>query len=107
MVSLPAAAVIEDACAAPSVAHPHETGRDLANRGVPIDLLKRAVGPTPEWRGQPITPVLVVIEALRLFAGVAARSDVGAIAAHAGDMPAIQLHFDPAVDRTEDAYGWL
>src|ERR1700674_1182507 len=98
MISLPAAAVIENARAAPGFAHAEKAGGDLANRGVPVDLLKRAVGPAPHRRGQPIAPVLVVVQTLRLLAGVAARRDVGAVTADPRDQAPLDLDFDSAVD---------
>ena len=52
MVALPAAAVIEDRLAAVGVAHRREALGDLADRGVPVDLLERAVGAATQRREQ-------------------------------------------------------
>ena len=48
-----------------------EPRRDLADRGVPVDLLERAVGAAPQRRGSRSRAVLVVVEAERLLARVA------------------------------------
>ena len=61
MVPLPATAVVEDRLAAVGVAHRGELLGDLADRGVPVDLLERAVVAAPQRRGQPRL-VLVVVE---------------------------------------------
>src|SRR5579862_4139196 len=107
MIALAAAAVIEDARAAVSIAHALEACGDFANRGVPVDFLEGAVGPSPERRGQPIPAVLVVVNSLRLLAGIALRRDVFAISAHASDMTPVELHLDSAVHAAQDANSFL
>src|SRR5215217_3061917 len=62
VVALSAAAVVQDAVATVVVAHCGELRRDLADRGLPIDLLERAVGAPPQWRQQPLCAVLIVVE---------------------------------------------
>src|SRR6266481_8374594 len=103
MISLPAAAIIEDARAAVGIAHFLEARRDLANRPVPVDFLEGAIGTSPKRRGQPIPAVLVVVDSLRLLARVALRRDVIAISAHASDMASVELHLDPAVHAAQNA----
>src|SRR5208282_251890 len=102
MVALSAAAVIENARAAVSVAHSLEAGSDLVNRGIPIDFLERSVGAAPKRRRQPVLAVLVVVDPLRLLAGVAVRRDVLAIPTHASDTAPVELHFDSAVHTAQD-----
>ena len=72
VVALPATAVVHDRLAAVLVADRAEPRRDLADRGVPVDLLERAVRP-PSQRVQDAlaAAVLVVVEAQRLLARVA------------------------------------
>ena len=83
VVPLPAAAVVEDRRAAVGVAHVGEAGGDLADRGVPVDLLEGAVGPAAQRRGEAVRTVLVVVEAQRLLARVAVRRGMGLVAADA------------------------
>src|SRR5947209_5863635 len=59
VVPLPAAAVVEDRLAAVRVADAGEAGGDLADRGLPVDLLEAAVRAAAERRGEPVAPVLV------------------------------------------------
>src|SRR3954447_8002994 len=103
MVPLPAAAVIEDRRATVLVAHRGEPRRDLFDRGVPVDRFERAVGSAAHRAREPITRVLVVIEAQRLLTRVALRARVRLVAAHADDVPVLGPHLDPAVDAAEDA----
>ena len=108
MVPLPAATVVEDRLAAVRVAHRGEALRDLADRGVPVDLLEAAVGAAAQRHGQPVRAVLVVIEPRRLLARIAARGRVGVVAAYAHQTPAVfaaELHLDPAVALAQDAGG--
>src|SRR5271155_5836387 len=76
MIPLPAAAVIEDARAAELLANFKEAGSDLADRGIPVDFLEVAVGSPPHRRSQPVPAILVVVNPLRLLAGVALRRDM-------------------------------
>src|SRR6185295_14770013 len=87
VVPLPASAVIEDRLAAVRVPDRREPRRDFPDRGVPVDLLERAVGTPPQWRRQPVRPVLVVVDAERLVARVAARRRMRLVAADARDVP--------------------
>ena len=105
MVPLAAAAVVEDRLAAVGLADRGELRGDLADGGVPVDRLEGAVGASPEGRLQAVPTRLVVVEPLRLLAGVALRPGVRAIAANAGDVPAVDLDLDAAVDAAEDAGG--
>ena len=103
MIPLPAAAVIEDARAAPLLAHSKEARGDLADCGVPVDFLEAAVGPPPHRRSQPVSAILVVVNPLRLLAGVALRRDMLPVSVHARDMPPFELHLDSAIDTAQDA----
>ena len=73
VVTLAAAAVVEDLVPAVGVADALEAGGDLGDRGVPVDFLVAAVGPSTHRGGQAVAVVLVVIQAQRLVAGVALR----------------------------------
>ena len=107
VVPLPTAAVIEDRRAAVGVADGAEPRRHLADRGVPVDLLERAVVATPERRRQSMPSVLVVVETQRLLARVALRRGMSLVTADALDAPPIESHFDAAVDAAEDARGLM
>ena len=72
VVALSAAAVVEDRLAAVRVADRREARGDLADRGVPVDLLEAAVGATAQRLRQAVRAVLVVVEARGLLARVAA-----------------------------------
>ena len=107
MVSLAAASVIENARSAPGVADFYETGRDFANRRVPIDFLEGAVGLAPERRGQTVAPILIEVYALGLLARVTVRGDMSAVTAYAGQVAVFNLDFDSAIYRTQDACRFL
>ena|SRR5579862_5794176 len=68
MVSLAAASVIENARATPSIANAAHAPGNLADGGVPAEFLEAAVGVATKRRGQPVSDILVVVEALRLLA---------------------------------------
>src|SRR5579862_4657105 len=105
MISLSAAAVIEDARAAELIAHAHQTRANLGDRGIPIDLLEATVGAASHRGIEAVLAVLIVVDALRLLACVPVRGDVLLVAAHAGDMAAVDLHLEAAIDATKDARG--
>src|SRR5882757_6928277 len=64
MVTLSAAAVVEDACATVGIAHAHQAFRNFPDGGVPVDFFKGAVGAAPQRRIDAIFGVLIVVEAL-------------------------------------------
>src|SRR5205823_9154471 len=97
------AAVVEDGVAAVGVADRGELGGHLVDRGVPVDLLEGAVRPAPERTGEAMAPVLVVVEAQCLFAGVALRRGVVLVASDPHEAPVLHLYLDAAVHRAEDA----
>ena len=106
MIALPAAAVVEDRLATVLVADRLQPGSNLGDRRLPVDLLVGAVGATPERVEDSLgAPVLVVIEAQRLLAGVALRGGVRLVAADPLEPAAIvtEAHFDTAVALAEDA----
>ena len=105
VVALAAAAVVEDRLAAVLVPDRAQALGDLADRGVPVDLLEGAVGPAAQRRGQPVARVLVVVEALRLLAGVAVRARAGLVTADPTQMAVLDLDLDAAVEAAEDARG--
>ena len=107
MVTLPAAAVVEDLVAAVRVADVLEARGDLGDRGVPVDFLVAAVGPSTHRGRQPAAVVLVVIEPQRLVAGVALRCRVFLVTADLGELAAFELHDDAAVAFAQDARGRL
>src|SRR5262249_543895 len=106
MVPLPAAAVVEDRLAAVRVADGREWRRDLPDRGLPVDLLERAVAAAAERLRQPVRAVLVEVEAQGLLAGVPLRGGMGVVSTDAHQPPAVratQLHLDAAVALAQDA----
>ena len=107
VVTLPAAAVVEDLVAAVGIADVCETLGDLGDRGVPVDLLVAAVGTAPHGRGQPGAVVLVVVEAQCLVTGVTVRARMVLVAADLRQRAALGLYDDSAVALTEDARGGL
>ena len=107
VVPLAAAAVVEDRLAPVFVADRTEPGSDLGDGSVPVDLLERAVRAAPQRRAEPVARVLVVVEALRLLAGVAVRTRTFLVAADPGEMTVLDLNLDPAVEAAEDAGGLL
>ena len=110
VVSLAATAVVEDGFAAEPVSHVRQPRRDLADRGVPVDLFEAAVGAPAHGRQQAVAAVLVVVEAPGLLADVALGDGVCPVTADAGELPSVvaaQLDLDAAVALAEDARGWL
>ena len=110
VIPLSAAAVIEDRLTAVRVAHAGEARGHLAYRGVPVDLLERAVGAAPQRLRQPLRTVLVEVEARGLLARVALRDRVRVVAAHpdeAAPVGTAELHLDPAIALAQDAGGRL
>ena len=110
MVALPAAAVVDDRLAAMGVANRRQPLGDLANGGVPVDLLEGSVGSSAQRAQQPLTAtVLVVVEAERLLAGVALRRRVGLVATDPFEGPPVgsQADLDPAVALAQDAGGLM
>ena len=106
MVPLPAGAVVEDRLAAVAVDDATEPGGHLGDGRVPVDLLVRAVGPAAHRGGQAVPPVLVVVEAQSLLAGVALRGGVGLVAPdplEAAPVLTAPADLDAAVDVAEDA----
>ena len=102
MISLTAAAVIQNPLATMLVDDLLETGSYLADGGVPVDGLIGAVFPPPHRRCEPTAIVLVVVEAECLLTGVPLRTDVGLVPAHAFEDAPIELDLYPAVRRAED-----
>src|SRR5271168_859658 len=107
MIALSAAAVIENARSAPLLAHPKEARGDLADSGVPVDFLEAAVGTAAKRRGQPVTTILVVVNALRLLAGVPMRRYVLLVSMHTRDMTPFDFRVDSAIHAAKDANGFL
>src|SRR5690606_13418372 len=111
VVALPTPAVIEDRLAAIRVTNGTQLRCDPGDRGVPVDLLERAVGPAPQRaRDAVVVAVLVVIEAQRLLARVALARGVGLVAAdplepaggghsriEVGIAGRAEAHLDPAI----------
>ena len=106
VVSLPAAAVVDDRLTSVGIPHGGQPLGHLADRRVPVDLLVRPVRPPAQRAQQPLTaPVLVVVEAQRLLAGVALRRRMGLVASDPFEGPAVAAETDlhPAVALTQDA----
>ena len=107
MVTLPAAAVVEDLVPAVGIGDALEARGDLGNRGVPVDFLVAAVGTPAHGGGQPIAVVLVVVQPQRLVAGVTLRGGMVLVAADLGEVATVELHDDAAVAFAQDAGGGL
>ena len=105
VVALPAAAVVEDLVAADRVADAHQALGDLGDGDVPRHLFERAVVATAQRRGEPVSPVLVVVDPQGLLAGVALRGGMLLVAPHTGDLAAVEPHLDAAVVRAQHAGG--
>src|SRR6185369_9123581 len=106
MVPLTAAAVVENRLAAVFVANRREARRDLADRGIPVNLLEGSVRAPAQRLGQPVRSVLVEVEAMRLLACVASRRRVRVVAAklhQAATILASELNLDSAVALAQDA----
>ena len=106
MVALAAAAVVHDRLATVRVAHRGQTVGDLADGGVPVDLLEGAVGSAAQRAQQPLAAtVLVVVEPQRLLARVALRRRVRLVTAGAFERSAVcaEADLDAAVALAEDA----
>ena len=103
VVSLSAAAVVEDLVSAVRLADPLKPVGDLRNRGVPVDFLIGAVIAAAQRCGQPARIGLVVVQLQGFVAGVPARGGVVLVAADLGQLPVLGLHDDPAVALAEDA----
>jgi hypothetical protein len=80
VVTLAAAAVVQDLVAAVARPQVDEPGGDLADGGVPVDRLEASVGSPAQRRVEAVARRLVEVEALRLLAEVAARDRVVAVA---------------------------
>src|SRR5262247_2925186 len=90
VVALATAAVIKDALAAVDVPRGREPRGDLGDRGVPIDLLERAVRAPAERVEHALAPaVLIVIEAQRFLAGIALRGRMRLVAADLREAAAV------------------
>ena len=97
MISLAASTVIEDAAAAPSLAHLEKAIRHLPDSSIPVDFLEGAVWPASQRGGQAVTPVLIEVDALRFLACIPLRCDMIAIAADPRDATSIEFPLDAAV----------
>src|ERR1700736_6745806 len=105
MVTLAAAAVVENLVAAVGVTNVLDALPDFGDRSVPVDFLVAAVGGSAHRGRQPVGVVLVVVEPQRLVAGVALRGRVVLVAADLGEVATVELHDDAAVALTQDARG--
>src|SRR5262245_19939742 len=107
VVSLPAAAVVQDRLAAVRVPHGREPPGDLGHRGVPVDLLERAVRATAQRMEHALAPtVLIVIEAKGLLTGIALRAGMRLVAPDllkTATVLTAELDQDAAVALAEDA----
>ena len=81
VVSLAAAAVVEDRLAAVLVAEPPRSRRRSRRSPCPSRSPRSCRRPPPQRRGQAVAAVLVVVEPHRLVAGVALRGRVRLVAA--------------------------
>ncbi len=87
MVSLSAAAVVEDALAAVLRADRCSSFCAISRMAVrPVDRLVRSVGPPAHRRAQAVRAVLVVVQPLRLLAHVALRDRMGSCRPRCGSI---------------------
>jgi len=102
VIALPAAAVIE-VLAPPWVSRtrlkPAATSRIAVSQSISskVPSGRRRSGEVSRSRRS------VVVNSLRLLAGIALRRDVIAISAHASDVTPVELHLDSAVNAAQDA----
>jgi hypothetical protein len=87
VVTLAAAAVVENGIPAVRVAYVCQTRGDLADRGSPVDRFERPVGAPAQRLRQSVGIVLVVVEAMRFLAGVALGDRMPLVSAQANQMP--------------------
>src|SRR5829696_6891880 len=103
MVTLPAAAVVEDLVSAVGIGNALEARGNLGNRSVPVNFLVAAVRTPAHGRGQPVAVVLIVVQSQRLVAGVALRGGMVLVAADLDEVTAVDLHDDATVALAQDA----
>ncbi len=107
VVSLAAAAVVQDALAAVAQTDGRQLLRDFANGRWPVDGFVGSVRAPSHRRVQPVGAVLVVVHALGLLADVSLRHRMGLVAPDAHDSTTLDLHLQAAVQRADDAGGLL
>ena len=62
MIPLTTATVIENFIAAVGIPNAFKTRHDVSRCRIPINFLKGAIGASPEWRGNAIFTILVVVQ---------------------------------------------
>jgi hypothetical protein len=107
VVSLAAAAVVENGLAAVGVPHGREPCGDFGDGGVPADLLEWAVCAAPERVEDALTSaVLIVIEPKRFLSRVSLRGWMGLVAPDLLEPAAVlaaEFHEDATVALAQDA----
>jgi hypothetical protein len=106
MVSLAAAALVEDRLTAMRVTDRRQTYSYFSDRGVPVDFLETAVTASTEWTCQTVRAVLVEIDTMCLLTGIALGSRMGIIAAHFHEAATVftaKLYLDTTITLTENA----
>jgi hypothetical protein len=106
MIALTAAAIERDGFAAVALDQIAQARRDFGNRGVPADLVKAAVGPAPQRRGQPVAVMRIEGNPRGLVAEITLGLGIVAVAAHLGDPVAFDQDLDPAIDVADVARGF-
>ena len=107
MVALAGTAVVEDAFAAVFGLDGEELLSDFTDGAVPVDVLVGSVGAAAFREVDPVGSILVVVEALGFFAEVALGNRAGFVAADVGDVVVFDLGFEGAVERADDAGGFV
>src|SRR5690242_5575543 len=110
MIPLPAAAVVENRLAAVLRLYREKPICDFSNRSVPIDRFKCPVRSAAKRRRQTIRSVLVGVEPLRLFAGIAFRGRIRFVASDSLDASSVRsagLNLDSTVQAAQYASGLM
>src|SRR6185437_4882708 len=107
MIALASASIERDRLAAMAFNQVAQARGDFADRGVPVDLVKAAVGPAAERRGQPVAVMRIEGNPRGLVAEIAFRFRMVAVAPHLGDPAVIDEDLDPAIDIADVARGLL
>jgi hypothetical protein len=105
VVPLPADADERDRARRVARADVDEPRRDLRDRGVPVDLLERAVRPAPHRVAHAVAVLDVVVDLEGLVADVALRDRIRLVGAHLDDAAVHHVDEEPAVVAAEHAHG--
>ena len=106
MIALTATTVVENFVAAVGIANAFKARHDLARRRVPVNFFERPVCASPQWRGDAVFAVLVMIETRGFLTQIALGGRVVFVTANSHDFAVITtpgLHFNAAIEFAQDA----